>query len=267
MGIDKLRQARDHLRDWLEKSRSIASAAPGVKKIEEQLDWEVRTLEGRPAEAVNLSTTGIDERSDDLLSRVQSYYPSLRSVDSSGFTFVNSITTSTSSATVQFVMSVDQIGTPAAVAYASRALDEYRIIQRNQNRDGELRSMLQVKLPSVLSRFDSARSAYEKARVGHNDVAAAAIAARNFIDGLKGELLERARKAPGESISVDQAVSRLFAGSQMEADVTHEMNTRGDLIAALSDVAKARKPASTADIEGLWARVLDHAFVVMQALP
>src|SRR5215210_7058957 len=71
-----------------------------------------------------------------------------------------------------------------------------------------------------------------------------------------------------ESISVDQAVvSRLFAGSQMEADVTHEMNRRGDLIAALSDVAKARKPASTADIEGLWSRVLDHAFIVMQALP
>ncbi|MGE0273717.1 MAG: hypothetical protein AB7M05_21015 [Alphaproteobacteria bacterium] len=267
MGIDKLKQARDHLRNWLEQSRSIASAAPGVKKIEEQLDWEVRTLEGRPAEAVNLSTTGIDERSDDLLSRVQSYYPSLPIVDSSGFTFVNSITTSTSSATVQFVMSVDQVGTPAAVAYASRALDEYRIIQRNQNRDGELRSMLQVKLPSVLSRFDAAQSAYEKARVGHNDAAAAAIAARNFVDGLKGELVERARKAPGESISVDQAVSRLFAGSPMEADVTHEMNKRGDLIAGLSDVAKARRPASTADIEGLWSRVLDHAFVVMQALP
>lgn len=221
----------------------------------------------QPRPLINLSTNGIDARSDDLLSRVQECYPSLPSMDSSGFTFVNSITTSTSSATVQFVMSVSQIGTPAAVAYASRALDEYRIIQRNQNRDSELRSMLQAKLPSVLSRFDSAASAYEKARVGHNGAAAAAIAARNFIDGLKGELLERARKASGESISIDQAVSRLFAGSPMETDVTREINGRGDLIAALSDVAKARKPASIADIEGLWSRVLDHAFVVMQALP
>jgi hypothetical protein len=120
MGIDKLKQARHHLRDWLEKSRSIANAAPSVKKIEEQLDWEVRTLDGRPAEAVNISTTGIDDRSDDLLSRVQSYYPSLPSVDNSGFTFVNSITTSTSSATVQFVMSVHQIGTPALGTKALR---------------------------------------------------------------------------------------------------------------------------------------------------
>jgi hypothetical protein len=33
-----------------------------------------------------------------------------------------------------------------------------------------------------------------------------------------------------------------------------------DLIAALSDVAKARKAASTADIEGLWSRVLEFRF-------
>jgi hypothetical protein len=109
MSIDKLKKARDHVREWIEGSRSVATAAPQAQMLEEQLDWEVRTLERRPAEAFNISTTGIDDRSEDLLRWVTTCFPRLPTVDIEGLTYVNSVATSTSSETVAYIMDVGQI--------------------------------------------------------------------------------------------------------------------------------------------------------------
>jgi hypothetical protein len=267
MSVERLKQARDHLRDWLAASRVVASAAPEAQKLEEQLSWEVRTLEGVPPGAPNYLTTGLDERAEDLLHRVTTLFPALPQIDLGAITSVNSGTTSTASTMVTYLAEVGQTGTPANIAFASEALREYQEIQDRQQRPEDVRRLLREKYPSLLARFDAAAAAYDRYRSGHTDAAAVAISARNFVDGLKGELIDQARAMPTESISLDTAVTRLFAASPTVQDVEYEMRTRGDLISSLSEIAKGRRPATRLDIDALWLRVLGHALVTLMGLP
>jgi hypothetical protein len=267
MGVERLKQARDHLLKWLDRSEAVASAAPQARKLADQLDWEVRTLENRPPEAANFSTASIDQHSEGVLRRVTTSFPMLPPVDLAAITQVNSITTSTTSATVTFVTEIGRIGTPAATAYASKALTEYRALQDTQRRPDEVRRLLERNFPSLLPRFDAARSAYEKARARHGDNTGAAIAMRNLIDGIKGELFERARRHSTENMTIDIVIQCLFATSPTVTEVAEEFQKRSNLISDLSAIAKARETASAYELDGLWSRVLDHAVIILSAVP
>jgi hypothetical protein len=267
MSIYKLKRAREHVSLWLDQSKRVASAVPDAQRVAEQLDWEVRTLESRPSEAANYSTAGIDQHCEDLLNRVTGAFPLLPTIDLGAITQVNSITTSTGSATVTYVMEIGRLGTPDATTYARTALGEYRALQEKQRRPEEIRGLVALKLPSLTGRFDAARAAYDGARAGQTEATGAAIASRNLVDGLKGELLDKGRAVAGHGVSLDEAVSRIFRSSATVTDVETEVHRRSALIADLSDVAKARRTVDVAELDGLWSRVLDHLLIVLTGLP
>lgn len=244
----------------------IIAAAVDAEKLEEQLDWEIRALEGRPVDSAAYPSV-IEDQSAEVLRRVTGTFPDLPAVDPAGIAQVNSITTTTANTTVSWVMALGQSGSPGAVTYAAKTLNEYRTIQERQRRPEEVSRLLEATFPRLKARWDNARAAYGAIRVGTQDATSFGIAGRNFVDGLKGELLERARRVPHEHLSLEQAVERLFVEDTLSNDVVREMTSRSEIISALSDIAKDRVGGTTSAVDGVWARVINHALIVLRAMP
>lgn len=200
MDAKKLTDARDYLRTWLERTRQAADAAPTVQKLYDLLDWEVRTYEHRPVEANSISTADLDRYTQSVYGRITSALPMISAMPASGLTQVGSVTASTSSAMLTYVIDVSYLQTPDAVSYASNALAEYRKLQESQQRPAQVRALLATRLPSVTAKFDSAGNAYQHCQSGLADKTTAALEMRTFLDGVKGELFERARRQPAENM-------------------------------------------------------------------
>jgi hypothetical protein len=266
MDAKKLTDARDYLRTWLERSRQAANAAPTVQQLHDLLDWEVRTYERRPAEANSISTADLDRYVGSVYGRITSALPMIPTMLASGLTQVGSVTASTSSAMLTYVIDVSHLQTLDAVNYASNALAEYQKLQESQQRPAQVRTLLAMHLPTVMAKFDSARDAYQRCQSGFVDKTMAALEMRTFLDGVKGELLERARRQPDENMTIDLALDRLFASAPTRTEIEEQFRQRSSLIGALSAVAKRRDLSKPYELEALWARILDHTFVVVSAL-
>jgi len=266
MDTKKLTDARDYLRTWLERSRQAADAAPTVQQLHDLLDWEVRTYERRPAEANSVSTTDLDRYAKSVYGRITSALPMIPAMPASGLTQISSVTASTSSGMLTYVIDVSHLQTPDTVNYASNALAEYRKLQEFQQRPAKVRELLVTRLPTVMAKFDSARDTYQHCQSGFADRTAAALEMRTFLDGVKGELFERARRQPGENMSIELALERVFSSAPTRTEIEEQFRQRSSLMDALSAVAKRRDLSKPYELEALWARVLDHAFVVVSAL-
>ena len=267
MDAKMLTDARDYLQTWLERSRQAADAAPTVQQLHDLLDWEVRTYERRPVEANSISTANLDRYAESIYGRITSALPMISAMPVGGLTQVGSATASTSSALLTYVIDVSHLQTPDAVNYASNALAEYRKLQESQQRPAQVRTLLlATRLPSVMAKFDSARDAYQHCQSGLADKTTAALEMRTFLDGVKGELFERARRQSGENMTIDLAFERLFSSAPTRTEIEEQFTQRPSLMEALSAVAKRRDLSKGYELEALWARVLDHAFVVVSAL-
>jgi hypothetical protein len=190
----------------------------------------------------------------------------LPSIDRITWASAASTTTGSNTVVVSYVDEVAQLGTPGARNYATRALTEYRELQDSHERPQQIRTLLEKYFPLAVPKFDAARDAYQKYKAGHAAEPAAAIEMRTFLDELKGRLLESARRHSNENITIDKAIDRLFSNVPTKTDVEHEFACRESLIGALSTVAKRRPSPSTYNLDVQWARVLDHAFIVCNAM-
>lgn len=169
-------------------------------------------------------------------------------------------------AVVTHLGEVFQPETPTAAKYVENAIAEYRKLQDSHHRPEQIRTLLQEKLPSVTGRFDAALGSYQRWRSGQVNARSAALDMRTFLVGLKGELREKARKHARENMPRQLILDRLFPSASTRIEVQDQFDQRSDLIAALSAVANQRDQDGTLEVDALWSRGLDHAFIVVGAL-
>jgi hypothetical protein len=265
--MKKLTDARDYLRLWLERAGQVADAAPQVQRLHDLVDWEVRTYEQRPPEADAVPALDLDRSGNVLYERLSSGLPMLPKIDGRFVTDIGSATASTSSAMVSYVSSVFDLQTPAAVTYATEALTRFQGLREAQDRPEQVRSLLLSHMPNAVKRFDMARQAYERSRSRLADPTTVALEIRTFLDAIKGEVLERARRHAKENMTLEMAVERLFSSVATRAEIEEQLSRRRSaLIDALSNVAKRRNEPVQYDLDALWSRALDHAFVVLNGI-
>lgn len=266
MGTEKFTETRDYLRLWLERSQKAADAAPTVQQLCEDMDWVVQTLDRRPPEAADIPSLQLDEVAESVFQRVSSELPMIPQVDPTGLNSATSTAVSSTSAVVGYVENVGRLQTPDTERYASESLSEYRQLQDSHQRPEQVRILLAATLPAVGSKFDSARDAYRRCKSGHGTERAAALEMRTFLNGLEGELFERARHRPRENMNPDIVLGRIYSSAPTRAEVKQQFGQKSSLIEALSAMAKRRDSSRVYDLDALWARVLDHAFIIVNAL-
>ena len=266
MCTEKFTLTREHLRLWLERCQQAADAAPRVQQIYEDVDWAVRTLESRPPEAADIPTSQLDECAESIHQRVTSGFPMIPPVHLNVLASATATTVSSSSAVLTYVVDVSHLHTPRTERYASESLSEYRQLQESHQRPDLVRTLLEANLPASVPKFDSARDAYQRDKAGHGTDTAVAIELRNFVDGLQGELFELARGQPRENMTPKIVLERLFSSAPTRKEVEQQFAQRSGLIEALSAIAKRRDSSRVYDVDAVWARVLDHALIIANAL-
>lgn len=267
MDAKKLADTRDYLCTWLERCRQANNAAPTVQRIHDLLDWEVRTVEKRPAEAKSISTTELDRYSEMVYGRIKSALPMLPEIPPEQLTTVSSSSAVSSTVVITYVSEISQLQTLEAMKYASNALLEYRELQESQQRPNQVRELLANRMPNVIQKFDTACIACQRCQSRIGDMTVAALEMRTLIDGVKGELYERARQYPKENMKLDLVLERLFSSATTKLEIEEQFKQRSSLYEALSAVAKRRNPPMMYELEALWARVLDYILVVVGGLP
>jgi hypothetical protein len=229
-------------------------------------DWVVRTLERCPPEAAGIPSSQLDQHAQSVYARVTSGLPMIPTVDQTVLTSTASGVVTSTSATFVYLEDVLRLQTPVTKRYALESFSEYRQLQESHQRPEQVRTLLEETLPNAVPKFDSARKAYRQYKSGFGPESAAALSMRTFLDGLQGELFEQARHRPKENMKPDIVLERLFSSAPTRTDVEQQFAQRPTLIDELSKKAKQRDPSQVYDVDALWARVLDHAFIVANAL-
>jgi len=216
------RQLLRTIDEWCAALKRANEIAPTVAKLREEVRWEVGVFEQLPPEADNVSSTGVDEQSRIALEAFQKRVPAMPPYSKELVCQISSTTSNTASVTVSFLSRVTQLESPAARQYGLVKLQEYFDMQAAHKRPEEVRQLIDRHIPLLLPRFDQAYDTVGQFVAGVSTDTAAANDMRNLVDGLQGQLYERARHAPKEIMTL-----RLVAQREgfMNVTVIHEVWT------------------------------------------
>jgi hypothetical protein len=158
---------------------------------------------------------------------------------------------------------VSELGTSTALDYANLYTSKYQELQQAQERPQAVRSLLLVKhSTSTLERFDKALAAFKRAKLEIGSESAAAAEIRTLLDGVQGDLFNKARHYPKENMIWDSMAQRLGKCDSEREIIVREGVVRSSLYNQLSSVLKDRG-GSLPTLTHLWTQVLDHLFSVL----
>lgn len=109
------------------------------------------------------------------------------------------------------------------------------------------------------------RKVYMAVRAQTGERTAAAMEIRTLLDGVKGELWERAKKWPKENMTWDIMADRLAVNDLTghSKELMTQGKIRSSLIHRLSDIGKDREGGSATNLDYIWTEVLDHLYAIL----
>jgi hypothetical protein len=264
--IEILKKQREHLSEWIVRHQTASEAAPIVKAALDTTDWQLNALQCRPPEAQSVTVPGLSDQLKQNWSRVEAATPLMPKYDlpdlrnaaafaASGSVMVNTVITTSYG-----------IGTPDAIAYAQEQTRLHQALQLKQGRPEEVRGLIQrLGNTNTLQRFDRARSSYEMTNINTGTRSAAAGEIRTLLEGVKGNLFDRARKLPKENMTWATMAERLSKGDRgIQDQLDRQGEAHGKLNSLLSEILKDREGGKSLALDLVWTQVLDHLFSCLQ---
>jgi len=268
--LKNLHQKEQHYREWLRRFSKAKDIVPYVQKDLEITCWEIEALENRPTVAGEIPSgaTNLPYYTEQDYKVTQSALPLMPEYNPTV------IAGTASSANVSGAMFIyNHIAQYAdfkdveAIRFSNEQTKRYRDIQTQQERPKQVQSLMQVYCGAqTLQRFDTATQTYLSSKSGAVTRMDAANAIRNVLDGLKGDLFEKARTTPNENMTWITMSNRLARGSQESELLARNDAIRTSLYSGLSEILKNRDPGSTNNLDNLWTQVLDFIYSVLNLL-
>jgi hypothetical protein len=255
----------DHLEKWLAGAKKVAEVAPIVQKNLDYTRWIIKTVRDRPEDMPPLPDLTEDTERD--LSYVQKVLPTLQAIMQPAIMSSTSVGSSIVGYVFDYTQEAPRFCGSTAVDYAKEAKASLEKLNSQYQTVDELRARIRKLGKSGLDdRFEIARESFESYRVGTTDRMAAAGTIRTFIDGVRGELFERARKQPGEDMTWERMAKRLAPESPQYETVFNAGPTLSKLIGPLSDILKDREGNNKTDLEVVWLEMLSNMIAVMGSI-
>lgn len=265
--IKKLEEKREYLKEWLRRVEKANDVVPQVQLNLELTDWEIEALTNAPDEADEIPSVDLPARIRQDCSYWVDTLPMIPSYDSGLISAASAVSTAGTQSVYEYIGRVGDLGTPDALTYSNRYTALYHQLQASQDRPQSVRGFIEILCtPQTLQRFDDALSAYLSAKAGTGKRETAALAMRNLLDGIQGDLFELARIRPKENMTWEEMAKRLAKNGPTGVEsrgIIGQKQNRISLIGRLSDILKDREAGSLTNIENVWTQVIDHIYTVL----
>jgi len=266
--LNSLRKKEEHLSEWLRRYGKARDVVPHVQKNLDITRWEIGALENRPTVAGEVPYTAhLHYSIAQDYELTQSALPMMPVYNTAAIGTASSATTSGAMAIYNHVAKYGDLNDVKAVEFSRAQTKLYREIQAQQERPKQVRGLMELYCgANTLERFDIATQAYLSSISGAVTRMQAANAIRNTLDGIKGDLFNRARATPNEHMTWEKMAPRLAKGDAECELLLRNETTRTSLISGLSDILKDRSPSATTNLENLWVQTLDFIFAALSLL-
>lgn len=264
--VKNLQQRKNHLQGWLTDFKSARKVVPYVKESLGEVEWQIQTLQSRPAN-VSDYPAGLADLSEQVTNHIAERLPLIPPHDYSAIFGSTGLSTSETNTTATWVMTHSGSNDASVREWARQSAEGHRQLQESQNRVENIRVLLQQRHDQNLSdRFERAYVAYCQAESGAGDRTAAAILVRTFIDGLKGHLFQSARQNAREKPTWQTAAQNVAADQVERTAITNAGQIHQGLVADLSTIGKDRESATTLHFKDIWSVALNHAYFILRLL-
>jgi len=269
--LEKLKEKREYLRQWLAQFQAASRAAAEVQKNLDFTDLQIRAVESRPDESSEIPLPNLGGTVDHDFSYLRTAYPWLPDFNEPNLSTASSFS---STGTVQISMYLGRVGdinSYITKEYSEEYLSEFEDLQNRYDRPTELRLLLKrLSSKGSLERLENAIRSFDSYRSGTGSRTSAAADMRTLLDGVKGDLFELARLHPGENITWEIMASRLAIGgvtSPQYAELLDLEKVRSSLISRLSDIFKDREAGSVTNMDQIWLEFQEHLVAVLGLIP
>ena len=266
-GLFFLKEKKKYLNDWKKGLENAQEALQSVERNLELTDWEIDTLENRPASATSLSSDELTSAFKQDYNYTVGAFPKIPNYSSSMALSATSIATSGTVSLYNRVSQLEGSPNPNIKSYAQQYTERYRSLQESQQRQKQVRDLVsKFNSPTALNRFDRASKAYLAAKSATGEITQAASEIRNFLYAIKGELYTLARRQPRENMRwtiMSERLAKQDASNELIQQLAGQESVHKILTDQLSDLAKDRRSISITDLQNLWVQVMDHAFTVL----
>ena len=265
--LDKLKQKREYLAEWLARVRSASRIAPQVQKDLEFTEWQIKAIDTRPVDADEIPMPELDRTADSDLANLPSAYPWLPQFNEDAPSSASAFTSTGTLSVSIYVGRVGDLDSQPAKEYSADQLSSLGALQAKHDRPSEVRALIaRLRNPATLERLDRALQSYQSFQTGTGTRSAAAIDMRTLLDGVKGDLFQLARSHDQDNMSWETMARRLARGPNQQAacdELIGQLAARTSLIERLSDIAKDREGGSLTDLHQVWLEIQNHLIAVL----
>lgn len=265
--LDWLNKKKSYLETWKANLKGANDALPYAEANLVNTDWAIEAINSQPAvSGIHPSLDFGEQLKRDYLYTV-SALPPIPAYDLDQLATASSITVSGTASIYNYVQSFSKYDTPEARNYVRTCVDKYDDLQVIQLRPQFTRSLVtKLNNTNTLERFDRAQKAYLQAKSGINAPTQAANEIRNLLYGIKGNLLELARKIPKENITWQEMARRISKPGPKDVpyqELAAQETVYTSLVNDLSPTAKDWKQVSLTELNQTWTQVIDFIYTVL----
>lgn len=268
--LDNRKEKYEYLANWLERYSQADELVPIIQRELEKTCWEIDALDNAPDEADEIPKGDMGHNFAIDFEHLTHILPMMPEYDIIAFKGSTGVSTSGTTSVYEFVSRVGDLGTQETIEYSRMYTEKYQEIQFDQNRPVEIRVLLEkFNNQSTLDRFDRAEQSYMRFKSGTGERTATAMEIRTLLDGLKGDLFQKAKNCDKENMTWIEMVNRISKGgiSSIEYnEMVKQSKIRSSLLNRLSEVGKNREGSSITNLNHIWTETLDHIYIVLNLI-
>jgi hypothetical protein len=262
-----LNQKKDHLSKWLRRYIKAGDVVPDVQANLDMTNWEIDALNNRPTVAGEVPFVNLSDVLKQDYMFTKNAFRLMPEYNPMAVGSATSIATSGTTAVYNYVAKYADTGDPVAIDFSNKYTKRYHEIQTQQRRTDQVRNLMQMLCSeNTLQRFDRATRIYLGTKSETTARTDAANAIRNTLQGLEGDLFEKARTTPKENMTWQKMSQRLAKGTEECKQLIRQDKFYATLFTDLSEILKDRDRGSSTNLDNLWTQYLDFIYVVLGLL-
>jgi hypothetical protein len=265
--LAKLKWKAQYLSEWLDNFKQAQDVAPEVQRNLDFTKWQIEAIEETPEAGRDVPLPDIGPTVDSDTQHLEEALPKPPRYNRAYLIGASAFTSSGTAPVFGYIGRVGDIETPVTKAFSAKMTQAYQGLQTKYDLPEKARALIQDTCgPNTLRRLDVARSTYQSFLVGGATRSAVANDLRNLIEGIKGDLWERARSAPKENMNWKLMAARLAKGGPggvQEREIINQEQVHSSLLDRLADVIKDREGGSITNIHFLWSETQDYIIALL----